>query len=143
MSEPVSTDGGIKLKLRSIEYGEKVLDPIKKLCNSEVMNESLQNFLKGLPSMIMQNGLGQTIAFLQSKGNDKGHKEIVSILTKLLLPSNVSNSLINEILNAHVKKYIMMQKEAIEYAGWMKKFAVAFYVGQSTQEGTGVITTSE
>lgn len=143
MAERKSIDAGNKLKLKSIERGEMVMPLIKELSekkvkDKKVLNETMVNFLKGLPSMIMQNGLGQTIAFLQSKGNN----EIIGIFEKMLLPAN--NKLMDTILNADVKKYLNMQREAIEYAGWMKKFALAFYKkDESEQEAKDADTAAE
>jgi len=114
------TDGGKILKPRSIERGEDVINlniDWSRLTKKEV------SFLKGLPSMIMQNGLGQTVAFMQCK------KEAVRWLapfTDLLLEHPPTKMLLEVILqNCDIRSYLYLQHEAIEYAGWMKKFAVA------------------
>ena len=77
--------------------------------------------------MIRQNGLGQTIAFMMCK---KGYKEILNIYNQVLLSKEEiiqNKTLIDKILNSEINNYLYMQTEAIEYAGWMKKFAVAFF----------------
>ncbi|GAB4544708.1 MAG: hypothetical protein Fur0020_13950 [Thermodesulfovibrionia bacterium] len=128
-------DGGTRLKPISIQRGEVVL-PLMTKMREKGITEELKNFLKGLPSMIRQNGLGQTIAFLRTK-EDK--KEIADILANVLMGNGKnSKDLINGILNSDVKRYIIMQREAIEYAGWIKRFAIAFY-----NEGGYGVTTSE
>jgi CRISPR-associated protein Cmr5 len=99
-----------------------------------IHDEKLVNFFKGLPPMIMQNGLGQTIAFIMSKSNDdkgKNYKNALTIFEKIF-----GEGLINRIINAEIKDYIQMQKKAIECAGWIKKFALAFYVKPSSEERT-------
>lgn len=130
----MTTDGGIKIKPVSIERGEKVLPLMIRFKDKGFLTEDIKNFLKGLPSMIKQNGLGQSIAFLQCKGKDsdkgKAYKEIVNILSRILFASEDNQSpdgLIKRIVGLEVDKYLYLQHEAIEYAGWMKKFAVAFY----------------
>ncbi|NUO10019.1 MAG: type III-B CRISPR module-associated protein Cmr5 [Candidatus Brocadia sp.] len=129
MAERESIDAGHKLKLKSVERGEKVMPEIKQLCDTNRMTEGLANFLKGLPSMIKQNGLGQTIAFLKAK---KDYDDIVCIFSKLLLSPGDTAGLMSKILNAPLSEYLFMQREAIEYAGWMKNFAQAFRIKTDT-----------
>jgi len=116
MTDTASADGGMKLLPKSIERGQKVL-PLMKEMN---LTETKVNLLKGLPPMLMQNGFGQTIAYLQSKGND--YSDIIGVFRKLF-----GDNLMEKILKSEVKDYVMIQREAIEYAGWMKKFAQAIY----------------
>ncbi|ODS41414.1 MAG: type III-B CRISPR module-associated protein Cmr5 [Candidatus Altiarchaeales archaeon WOR_SM1_79] len=118
-----SIDNGIKLG--TIKRGEKVLPLIEKIKAKGNLTQELVGFLKGLPPMIKQNGLGQTIAFIMCKKG--GYKEILDIYNKVLLPENYNGTLINKILDSEIDEYLYMQNEAIEYAGWMKKFAVAFF----------------
>ncbi|MBI5207096.1 MAG: type III-B CRISPR module-associated protein Cmr5 [Candidatus Firestonebacteria bacterium] len=129
------TDAGKKLKLKTIEMAEKILPLIK----GKKFKKETVNFLKGLPSMIMQNGLGQTIAFLMVKsGNDtdegkktkKEYEEILDIFRKIFECSD----LMDKIIKAKVKDYLIMQKQAIEYSGWIKKFALAFF--EEEEHGT-------
>ena len=123
------TDKSINgIKPRTVERGEEVLPLIKKI----KLTEGLVNFLKGLPPMIRQNGLGQTIAFMMCK--EGGYKEILDIYNKVLLPKDYNDTLINKILNSEIDEYLYMQTEAIEYAGWMKKFAVAFFEPSDNNE---------
>ncbi len=130
MPETIFSDGGVKLKLKTIERGEKVLPLMKSLyAEGDIKHdESFKNFFKGLGPMIMQNGLGQTIAYMQSKMEKKpefGH--VVGIFNKLFLSSGETSLTHKIVNNLPAQKYIQMQREAIEYTGWMKKFALAFY----------------
>lgn len=125
MAEITSEDGGRRLQPVSVERGKRVLSFMEKM----KLDEKKVNFLKGLPPMIMQNGLGQTIAYLQSKKDDYG--DIVDIFKKLF----GEDTLIDAILNMDVTRYALRQKEAIEYAGWMKMFAQAMYEKKKPVEG--------
>lgn len=118
MTDTTGADGGRKLQPVSVERGKKVLPFMQEM--KPRLDEKKVNFLKGLPPMIMQNGFGQTIAYLQSKD---GYGDIVDIFKKLF----GEDKLIDTILNMDVTTYSLRQKEAIEYAGWMKKFAQAIY----------------
>lgn len=142
MPETIFPDGGVKLKLKTIERGEKVLPLMKSLyAEGDIKHdESFKNFFKGLGPMIMQNGLGQTIAYLQCKAYDKKkgeYKEVLSIFSTLLFSDGVG-SLTDKIIALNSPTYLQKQKEAIEYAGWMKKFAMAFYEEKKsdTKEGS-------
>ncbi|KKO18865.1 MAG: type III-B CRISPR module-associated protein Cmr5 [Candidatus Brocadia sp.] len=126
MADITGTDGGKKLQPASVARGGKVLPLMQEMIQK--LDETKVNFLKGLPPMIMQNGLGQTIAYLQSK---EGYEDIVDVFKKLFGEDN----LIDAILNMEVKEYALRQKEAIEYAGWMKKFALAFYIKTNKERG--------
>jgi CRISPR-associated protein Cmr5 len=123
MTEAKSPDAGKKINpLPSIERAKRVMEAMQGLS----LKKETVNFLKGLPPMIMQNGLGQTIAFIKSKSKDnKDYERVLNVFNKLFESQDLIK---DKILNAQPKKYIHMQKEAIEYAGWMKKFALAFNV---------------
>lgn len=120
MSPNGSPDGGKKLPTWSLERGERVYVLVK----DKRFKQTEANFLKGLPSMIMQNGLGQTMAFLKTK---KEHGYIVEALSKLFDESD----LMVTIMNSGIEKYLIMQREAIDYAGWLKKFALASAGGKA------------
>ncbi|MCC7211880.1 MAG: hypothetical protein E3K40_15795 [Candidatus Brocadia sp.] len=124
MADMTGTDGGRKLQPVSVERGKRVLSLMQE--RKLKLDEKKVNFLKGLPPMIMQNGLGQTLAYLQSK---EGYTDIVTVFKKLFEQHN----LMDEVLKMNVTKYYQWQKEAIEYAGWMKMFAQAMYDNKKTE----------
>lgn len=141
----MSENGGVKLKPVSIQRGERVLPEMINF--KKFLSEDIKNFLKGLPPMIRQNGLGQTFAFLLCKGkdSDKGtaYKEVVNILAKMLFHTEdirIPDGLMGKIFGLGVDKYLYLQQEAVEYAGWIKKFAVAFYGESITKEAKGDTT---
>ena len=86
-----STGAGEKLQSISIQRGQKVMS----LMDGLEPTKEMVSFLKGLSPMIMQNGLGQTIAFMQSK-RDK-HGQLLAVLEKVM---SASNGLMDKILNA-------------------------------------------
>ena len=88
-----------------------------------------------LPSLILTNGLGQTLAFLKSKGKEndsnpeeKVYKDIQGWLTK----PNVVNwgrvtheELIERIMAIDSNKYRFITIESLSFLNWLKKFADA------------------
>jgi CRISPR-associated protein Cmr5 len=124
MTEVKIADGGKKIEpLPSIVKAKKVMELMKPL----QLEKETVNFLKGMPSMIMQNGLGQTIAFMicKAKEKEKENKNYVDILK--VLKALIAEELMAHIVGLDPKRYIQLQREVIEYAGWMKKFAIAFH----------------
>lgn len=135
MPRQVSASGGSKLMLRSQERAASVLE---KTGNAHFSSDDVA-FLKGLPSMIMQNGLGQAIAFMVAKSRDKENGESAggqsrknyALINKTLcelvgLGDNPVEALKKIVQINDLALYRRYQHEAIEYAAWMKKFAVAF-----------------
>lgn len=114
MPQQNSTIGGSKLEPLSLQRARRVYE--KRACLPK--DTEGVNFLKGLPSMIVQNGLGPTSLFLMIKRN-----ELYRCLAELL-GYNEANFL-DTIMKAESEEYIRLQREALEYAGWMKELALA------------------
>lgn len=85
------------------------------------------------PVMILTNGLGQTLAFLASKGKgDKGDPhEIVSsqlqrrLFTEIHWQGTTHSTLIERILNTTSETYRLATTEALSYLQWLRRFAEA------------------
>jgi len=99
--------------------------------------EKTKNFLKGLPSTIRQNGFGPTLAFMQAKkgkGGEVDYGSITKIFATLFECNNNPELLMEKILKEKTLRYREMQDEAIEYAGWIKQFALALPEGEERTE---------
>lgn len=145
MTATKSPDGGTIWKPSiSVLRGEQVLS---LGLSWDRLSDPQVSFLQGMPAMIRQNGLGQTIALLRCKAQkeientedgDKNMCKILNALTKLLVGIESTGNdprLLNAVLTiSDFRDYSYMQEEAIEYAGWMKKFAVAAHPGRNTRE---------
>ena len=85
----------------------------------------------GLPAMILQNGFGQTLAFLQAKGKDKHISafQIIAgwLVNRKLLPDNTDRpaELLKQISNLEQDKYLQAQKETLAMLEWLKRYANA------------------
>lgn len=121
-----------EIKPKSIAKAGIIMNEIQNIQNE--LDEKFVNFLKGLPAMIMQNGLGQTIAYLRTK--DEKEQKVADLFGRLLvLEDEASNTeLMDRILSDTQEKYTLRQRDAIEYAGWMKKFAIAFRKNSSADK---------
>ncbi len=87
--------------------------------------------VKRLPAMILNNGLGQAIAFLLA--DDKGEKKEPSWMLYAQLQTWLfskciactGSDLITCLMNGDRKQYMHAQHETLKLLTWMKKFAEA------------------
>ncbi len=86
-----------------------------------------------LPSLILSNGLAQSLAFLKSKGkgnNNKPEEKIYQDIDGWLLKNrnfrwNVKGELIERIIALPNDRFRQVTMETLAYMSWMKRFADA------------------
>ena len=90
------------------------------------------SLVKSAPVMILTNGLGQTLAFFISKKSDLKYKLLYNHLDKWLSENvawtkneNVTDDLIDRVINEGSQGYRMATEEALAFLAWMKRFAMA------------------
>lgn len=117
---------------------------LQKVLNIHSDKKDFEKFSAGIPSMILQNGFGQTLAFLLSKGTDKEgkikqhdkHIEIFDIIKEWLSyqKEDVKNNfvkeqgrtkMIDELMKMKVHEYQAAHNEALALLEWIKRFASA------------------
>ncbi len=109
---------------------------LKKI-NLQPTNEEYGQYIKKLPAMIINNGLGQAMAFLLAKVKDKDKNNSPSwILYSDLQEWIDTDSLINFLMENDRSKYIHAQEEILKLLSWMSKFADA-YIQKKTGEKHG------
>lgn len=113
---------------------------------SEVKGKSFEkdfsSLISKLASLILTNGLGNTLAFLFAKGKDH-HLRVVYILSNWLInnspigkgnlrdlkPENVKDKtrdiLDTLVLNASVEEYIFYTEESIRLINWLRRYSDA------------------
>jgi len=95
------------------------------------MRNGFQKKVKGAPAMILQNGLGEALAFMLGKDDHKEvAKAVMAWLTKEgILPASNSNptpgDLIRGINGLSLPDYLRSQREALEVLAWLKRYADA------------------
>jgi len=112
----------------------EVLNITEKL--DEKAKKDFKSFSAGAPSMILQNGFGQALAFWLSKKTDK-HLNLFDIVMKWLSYDNgkdVKNAFasknerkefIKELSEMKQSKYLTAQKETLALLEWVKRYASA------------------
>lgn len=101
------------------------------------------SFVKALPAVILQNGLGQALAAelaASGTGNDtkNGHRYLFHDVNQWLgrndamapYPGRYSEEtgILDALLNGNEPAYLQAQHEALAYVAWLKKFAVALLI---------------
>jgi CRISPR-associated protein Cmr5 len=107
---------------------EQVYEAVKNMDKKE--KDEFKSFTAGVPSMILMNGFGQTLAFFISKKKETKYIIVFKMLQKWL---SVKNKYINQATDekgfmAEIAKtdqchYLDAQKEALKFLEWVKRFA--------------------
>jgi len=86
-------------------------------------------FCRNLPAMLLQNGLGQSLAFLRSKaGKQKAAGRLYADISGWLIGERnlyAGDSLIRAVMEGDRHSYTVAHEETIELSGWLKRFADA------------------
>jgi len=101
-----------------------------------IISEKLANFIVGAPTMILQNGFGQTMAFLLSKckgKTDKKDKHFFTFTTIAMWSERINEKVPPErsgffetVSNLEQNDYLELQEEALKMLQWLKRYARAF-----------------
>lgn len=91
-------------------------------------------FIVGVPTMILTNGLGQTLAFLKAKSGKKEERKFVYDMIKSYLKENYTVfassaddvAFLKTLNTVSQGDYIKMQKEVLLMLEWLKRYARAF-----------------
>lgn len=110
---------------------------------SQVAAEKFDKLVSGLPAMILQNGLGQTLAFLLSKATKDGSlKEETSHYSAYMIMVSWQKELgrlkkieppgdvLKEISVMAQSDYLEMQVETLALLEWVKRYANADLFGK-------------
>ena len=94
--------------------------------------DKLKKFSAGAPSMILQNGFGQTLAFWLAKGKQE-HMALFDILTRWLKQTDMKHfgdcrqpkDYIQKLSTMEQYEYLNNQRETLALLEWVKRFANA------------------
>lgn len=109
---------------------------LKRIQSLETVDKDLANFIVGTPTMILQNGFGQTLAFLLSKckGTHKETDKHYFTFKTITGWSNRTNPAVpgtekeffETISKLDQSDYLTLQEEALRMLQWLKRYAKAF-----------------
>ncbi|MBA4368354.1 MAG: type III-B CRISPR module-associated protein Cmr5 [Desulfobacterium sp.] len=91
--------------------------------------EKFKPFSAGAPSMILQNGFGQALAFWIAKGKNE-HMTMFNIVKEWLCRNNLTTGqnateFIKNISQMEQTQYLTAQKETLALLEWVKRYANA------------------
>lgn len=95
------------------------------------VSKDVANFIVGTPTLVLENGLGQTLAFLLSKQKQE-HTDICNILRDWLgqeiqtLQTTDNFTFLQQLAGLDQHKYLRAQQEALALLQWLKRYARAF-----------------
>jgi len=112
---------------------EYVLKKIDTMYTNGVDEENV-NFITGAPTLILTNGIGQSIAFLLSKAErDNKHEKVFRIIKEWLeneipgLQGCADNmQFLQHFSQLSMPDYLRAQDEALRMLAWLKRYARAF-----------------
>ena len=97
------------------------------------------NFLVGLPTLVLTNGLGQSLAFLLStfllsKQDDKRHQtgfDVIRSWLNKMFPQlfgdiKTRRDLLSKLTVLSSVEYVDAQSEVLQMLNWLKRYARAF-----------------
>jgi len=123
------------------EFALKMIKEIK-------IDKKFKSFTAGAPTVILQNGFGQAMAFWLSKGNgdeeDKKKYKFVFksvknwLINKEFIVSDKEDvKFIEKLATISQSEYLIAQKEALMLLEWIKRFAAAFYDDSKGKDNHG------
>jgi len=91
--------------------------------------EKFKPFSAGAPSMILQNGFGQALAFWLAKGKDE-HMIMFNIIKEWLCENHFASGkdtaeFIGNLSEMKQSQYLTAQKESLGLLEWVKRYANA------------------
>jgi len=106
-------------------------------CVSEAVNsfdretaKKYRSYVRRTPSMILSNGLGATLAFINSK-KEKSWKKLYDQIkdylcskhTIRIVPLDKSKDLVEQVISCNSQRYRYLTEETLAFLNWLKKFA--------------------
>ena len=86
--------------------------------------EAFSQFCKSFPTMVLKNGLGQSLAFIKSKSaKDPKFVTMYETINKWLIEMKlVKHDTFQEIHTMDARKYVQVQSELIKFLEWIKRY---------------------
>jgi CRISPR-associated protein Cmr5 len=122
---------------------ERASYALEKVLNLKCDRTDFKSFSAGVPSMILQNGFGQVLAFLLAKGTDKelklkeNDKHIVMfniirewLVNKGFAKGENEKDFIIRLNEMSQQEYLTAQEEALKLLEWVKRYANADFGGE-------------
>ena len=134
-----------EIRTKQHKRAEFSLNILKKIYPDMKVNEKVSTFIVGMPTMILSNGIGQTMAYLASR-KEKPDRLITYQIIHTYISTNykVFSDLLNDngitkpdftekdyefltrFTKCSQKEYIEIQEDVLRMIEWLKRYARAF-----------------
>jgi len=117
--------GGGVMQTLSQKRAAKALELLGGIPEKGTNRKEFSQFCKSFPTMILQNGLGQAIAFIKAKKekeNDKFDRMYKTLNAWLKDLRHIENDVLKEINTMDTQKYVEIQRESLRFLEWVKRY---------------------
>jgi CRISPR-associated protein Cmr5 len=126
------------MKTLEQERSNYAFDCVSKI-KDKPFEKDASSLISKLGTLILTNGLGNTLAFLFAKGKDH-HLEVIAIISNWLLRQEgqkepgfkrdnvkvrIEEIMGNLVLNASVEQYMYYTEETLRLVNWLRRFSDA------------------
>lgn len=117
--------------IRSLEQEEALfaLQCVESVKRDNKKESEYLSLVNRLPAMLLTNGLGQTLAFLQAK-DEEHHKFLMNHITTWLTKERgvypTDGNMIKHLMENDMNTYINAQQLTLRLLSWLVRFAKAY-----------------
>jgi len=106
---------------------------LRIIIGGKQIKKETASFLAGAPAQIMQNGLGQAMAFWAAKAEKEDDKHTLAfkgvagwLTAEKITSSEEKIQFLTNLNTMDVNTYLQAQAEALAFLQWLKRYAKAF-----------------
>ena len=95
------------------------------------IKKEYKSYVKKIPMMVLNNGLGATFAFIYSKKKNGNAYALIDSQTKKWFKIDEKEDLVKWIIEQESSEYRSTTNEVLALFGWLKRFADGMIEGES------------
>lgn len=108
----------------SQQRAAKALELLSRIEEKGDKRREFSQFCKSFPTMVLKNGLGQSLAFIKAKQKDKRYVLIYDTLNAWLVEELklINKDIFLEIHEMSAQEYMRIQTESLRFLEWIKRY---------------------
>ena len=99
--------------------------------SNEKIKKDYKSYVKKIPMMVLNNGLGSTFAFIYSKKKNSNAYELIDKQVLKWFKLDEKEDLVKWIIDQESQEYRATTNEVLALFGWLKRFADGMIEGES------------
>lgn len=120
-----------KIENGRAEFAYKCVDNIINNNNNKILLKEYRSHSRKIPQMIISNGLGQTLAFIQAKRkNYNAYDFLYRQIQEYFLSNNTirirmnnAEDLLEWVISCNSEEYKYITQETLAFFNWLRRFA--------------------